>query len=656
MLCLAWRPGTSRPGPFHPGNSRRRCSTLLAMMVIASAVVPPRSAHLVAREPADTTRRTSAEPDALRPMGDERDGDAPGPDLEPVEFDGVQPGVSTVAEVHEAWGEPTETSTKAGVPHHVYAREPFARLEAMFHKGKVLSIVVQFEEALPAVAVAEQLRLTVEPVILCDAAGKPTGIAFPERGATFRLAPRSKQLESSVLPPDTRNSHAFRDLLRDHSVREIVLSEIDAGPFVLRAENRLSTSDTRALADLETALKLDGKRGRAHWLRACLLMNSGQRREALAAVDRGLRLEPKRPEYKLTRARILTDSCRFDEAEKEIEQAIALCDQLPQLKALALSRAGELSAAGPSRDFQRCVELAQQAIRLAEPLALDERLAVARAAREALIEAHLAAAHGTAWGRWKNKREAVGLWLAKAQAIAQESIDERGLDPDWGLRVCSRALGASVGAGGKIDPAPWAERALQIGRDRIEATDDPLRRRRLAWELGLALYDALQAFQSRREFDPALEYGRLAVSYLDQGRSGRDEAPGDAYLFGRLYFRIGLIHAEQRNEHSQAVEWYDKAVPLIEQPVPDSALADVGRQGESLAAAAVSYWQTGDRDRALRLTSRSAELMEQAVQQEILSEQALAVVYSNLASMHRALGEKDKAERYALKASKLDRK
>ncbi|HVC99289.1 MAG TPA: hypothetical protein VND64_36830, partial [Pirellulales bacterium] len=483
-----------------------------------------------------------------------------------------------------------------------------------------------------------------------------TGIAFPERGATFRLAPRSKQLESSVLPPDTRNSHAFRDLLRDHRVREIVLSEIDAGPFVLRAENRLSTSDTRALADLGTALKLDGKRGRAHWLRACLLMNSGQRREALAAVDRGLRLEPKRPEYKLTRARILTDSCRFDEAEKEIEQAIALCDQLPQLKALALSRAGELSAAGPSRDFQRCVELAQQAIRLAEPLALDERLAVARAAREALIEAHLAAAHGTAWGRWKNKREAVGLWLAKAQAIAQESIDERALDPDWGLRVCSRALGASVGAGGKIDPAPWAERALQIGRDRIEATDDPLRRRRLAWELGLALYDALQAFQSRREFDPALEYGRLAVSYLDQGRSGRDEAPGDAYLFGRLYFRIGLIHAEQRNEHSQAVEWYDKAVPLIEQPVPDSALADVGRQGESLAAAAVSYWQTGDRDRALRLTSRSAELMEQAVQQEILSEQALAVVYSNLASMHRALGEKDKAERYALKASKLDRK
>ena len=117
-----------------------------------------------------------------------------------------------------------------------------------------------------------------------------------------------------------------------------------------------------------------------------------------------------------------------------------------------------------------------------------------------------------------------------------------------------------------------------------------------------------------------------------------------------------MIHAEHRNEHGEAVEWYEKAVPLIEQPVPESALADVGRQGESLAAAAVSYWQTGDRERAVRLTSRSAELMEQAVEQDILSEKALSVVYSNLASMHRALGEKEKAESYALMASKLERK
>src|SRR5258708_472702 len=182
-------------------------------------------------------------------------------------------------------------------------------------------------------------------------------------------------------------------------------------------------------------------------------------------------------------------------------------------------------------------------MRLEEPLASDLRLDIARAGRQALVESDLAVAHGTAWGGWKNKGAAVELWLAKAQAIAQEAIDERGLDPDWGLRVCGRALGAAVGAGGKIDPSQWAELALQIGPSRIEASDDPLHCRRLSWELGLALYDALQTFQTRREFDPALEYGQLAVSYLDQGRAGRDEAPGDAYLFGRLYFRIGLIYA-----------------------------------------------------------------------------------------------------------------
>jgi hypothetical protein len=45
--------------------------------------------------------------------------------------------------------------------------------------------------------------------------------------------------------------------------------------------------------------------------------------------------------------------------------------------------------------------------------------------------------------------------------------------------------------------------------------------------------------------------------------------------------------------------------------------------------------------------------MEQAVKQGTLDEKALTVPYSNLASMHRQLGRKDKAQQFEEMAAKL---
>jgi tetratricopeptide (TPR) repeat protein len=561
--------------------------------------------------------------------------------LRAVEFDGVRLGAATIAEVREAWGEPKEASQRDGEMRHVYSREPFKRLEVAFRKDKVHSIAITLAEPLPAKAVAEQLGLKTNPATLHDEVGKPVGIVYPERGATLRLTSRDKGRAA-----DSGSPVAY----------QVLLGEINAKAFVLRAEEQCTREEARALVDLEQALALDEKQHRAFWLRARVLVNLGRLAWALDSVDRAIELAPKQPEYLLTRARVLANLCRFDEAASEIERAIALSQARSEVKALALAQSGQLAAAGPHRDFKRSVELAQQAIRTAEPLARNSRFAVRRAAREALIEGHLVAAHGVAWGRWKSKPDAVALWLTKAEALVEESVESLRLDPDWMLRICSTALDASVGASGKIDPAEWAKRAQEVGQTRIDATDDPLHRHRLEWMLGLALYDALQSFQMRREFEPALEYGRLAVSFVESGREGRDEAPGDAYLLGRLYFRIGQIDAEEHGDHERAVEWYEKAIPLIECPVPVSALADVGRQGESLVAAAVSYWECGDRQRAVELTSHGAKLIEQAAEREIVPQTALTIVYSNLAFMHRSMGDLEQAERYASRAAEAVRR
>jgi hypothetical protein len=54
---------------------------------------------------------------------------------------------------------------------------------------------------------------------------------------------------------------------------------------------------------------------------------------------------------------------------------------------------------------------------------------------------------------------------------------------------------------------------------------------------------------------------------------------------------------------------------------------------------AVSYWETGDRQRAYELTTAGAELVEQAVAEGFLAREALEVPKNNYLAMARALGK-----------------
>ena len=62
----------------------------------------------------------------------------------------------------------------------------------------------------------------------------------------------------------------------------------------------------------------------------------------------------------------------------------------------------------------------------------------------------------------------------------------------------------------------------------------------MQWDLGMALYDAVQTYQMRGEHNSALKYGERAIECLEQGSSLNPESMADAYLLGRLYFRLGL--------------------------------------------------------------------------------------------------------------------
>ena len=88
--------------------------------------------------------------------------------------------------------------------------------------------------------------------------------------------------------------------------------------------------------------------------------------------------------------------------------------------------------------------------------------------------------------------------------------------------------------------------------------------------------------------------------------------------------------------------------------MPTTAVADVGRLGESFVSMGISFWEANQREEAIRLTEQGISLVMQGIKNRVIGPEALAVPYSNLAFMHRELGDSKQAESYAQMATRVD--
>jgi hypothetical protein len=82
---------------------------------------------------------------------------------------------------------------------------------------------------------------------------------------------------------------------------------------------------------------------------------------------------------------------------------------------------------------------------------------------------------------------------------------------------------------------------------------------------------------------------------------------------------------------------------------------DSARQGDMFVSMAVSYWEVGRRELALRLTKEGVRLIEQAVDEGLASRKILAVPYGNLATMFTDLGDETLARQYSELATRSQR-
>lgn len=549
--------------------------------------------------------------------------------LEPVFFNGVQLGTSSTADVNEAWGAPLSESRQGALTYHSYAMDPFEKVEVTFFKDKALSLAIHLKQRFSPKILAEQLELNdVEPVLVTNDEGAIVGQSYPERGVAFSFFPKAKTLE----------------------VAQLLLDTPDSQPFVLRAQSRRMRSYTGCLADLQTALEIDPQDARAYALRAQVLADLGQRTEALDAARAACAADSQNPEYLLIEAMILADLDRQEDAVTAVERAIGASGKRPEVKARAVSFLGLLAGTGQRRDFKLSLDYQLQAIEQAEALLDDPRVDVRRMARETLVDAHLISAQGIAWGYWKMKATVVPKWLDRARLASEElrAIDTEA-EERHRLYLSAQALAALAGLDGQVDPQPWIEPLLKTRLDE----GDPLLARAIHFRLGRALSDAAEILHERGENDAALDIGLQAVRHWEIAKQQRQMNVAESFGLGRLYFRIGSIHAIHLKDHAQAVAWFDKVAAALEQPALP-ADADPGRVGQSLVSMAVSYWSRGQQDRAMRLTDRGLELMSQAVDAGTLDPQSLNVPYTNLATMHQHLGHDKRATEYAEMAARVD--
>lgn len=588
-------------------------------------------------KPAARAPKVSVAQNPTRPSGTPATGalatGAPArPTIESSSLKGIEPGASTVADLKREWGEPKESSTTDDGTRLVYELPGFKQIEVFTAGEKVGYMLLQFARSFPADEVAKQLKFDgIEPVTIHDEQGKALGLAYPERGVVL----------------------SFDDAAKSNHVSQILLEGISVESFVLRAEARWRGRPTASLWDCDYALLKSSQNHRAWWLKAQILTAASRYVEAETAVKEALKLAPTHHAYRLTHAVILSRTGQHELAQQMAQEVIAAADVAPQDKARAMCQLGDLASTGPTHDYKHAIEHYTKAIETADALVKHRTAAIRRDAKHVLVDAHLGAAMCVAWGNWNKKETMVPKWLGRAGEVIDDLVQRDQGDPELRFQLARRTLAAQVGMRGKVDATGQIRQIAAQGNPLLAASNDPIYKSRIAWQLALAHFDALQAAHARNQAAPAIQYGQQALAFVDQAAQGRGKTLEEEYLTGQLMFRIGAVYAVLQEKHAEAISWYAKAVPILERPAPPSDLVDPLQQGEAFISMGVSYWATGAKQKAVELTAEGVHLFEKAVEAGLSEPTQLEVPYNNLATMHGELGNKEKSKQYAEMAAKI---
>jgi hypothetical protein len=560
--------------------------------------------------------------------------------FEPVKFQGISVGKTSKHELVTAWGQPTESTTSNEGEVLIYYKSPFKAVETLIGAGDVVSsIKITLAAPLEAKQLAEQLNLDgLDSVTVADDADNAICLAYPERGVLFMFE------ESDAVTPINDDAQAPKAPTK---VAHVALQPIDANAFAYRAESRLHGPYAQNISDLKTAIAIDPEFARAYWLLAKIYIATGQADLAAAAAADACDIEPKNASFQLCHAQARELLGEYDDAVLKV-RAVLDREDLAQIdRGHALHQMAQLASLGDREIASKTVPFENRAIEIADKLATSKDARERRAAKQLLIEAHIGIAEDLARQPVNEKVETLSQWIGRASGLAEDFIEKDKGSVELRLFIAQRALGALASFKPTLDPAPWVAEAEEAAKTLLAQSNDEMWQQRIKWDLGIAYLNALRVEHSRRETEAALKWGQLAIDNLAIGASCRQAVHSSEQMVGQLYFQMGAVYAVHKLDHTKAVQWYEKAAPLVTTKRPASELYAPRREGEMLVSMGVSYWQLNNQTRALDLTQSGVGLIEAAVESGVLSKNTLAVPYGNLSTMYQQMGENTNATKYA---------
>lgn len=590
----------------------------------APAELQPPVTTDIATTDAAAAAPVKAEPSLVAPVAEPPD-HTPTLAIDPASFRGVFPGKTTRDEVEASWGKGEPFARDDGTTGLFWNVEPFERVEVILDGEAVGSILIKLAEPTSVRELATQLEIAdIRTVSVLDEQGISIGEVYPERGVIFSLKPGTQSAQALILEP------------------------LDPESFVLRAERELEVNTAFATADLQYAIEIDPRHLRGLRLLLALRCEQGKWAEALALARRAEAIDPDDIWTRLKHASVLTALEQTAAAREKVEAVRQQPNTSPLVVAQAERMLGRIQLGSAEPDYQKAVEHFSNAIKTSSPLLNARTESAQKAARDVLLDAHLGTALAIAKGTWQQKARVIPKWIVRSETV----IDEATIDEDverhaLELQLCRGALAVAAGSAESFDPLPWVKRLLKVRAELDSTTTDPWRRRQIDWEIGEGLSDALVATQKRGDAADMLENATLTAAYLERGAELRQLTATERKNLGDLLFRIGILYSLQKGDHATAVTWFDKALPLWESNPAFARDGELGQLGESLVSMAITYWQVDRRDDAVAINRKGIDLMVEAVRQQMLNEQSLAVAYGNLATMYAEQGDEEKARSYS---------
>lgn len=555
----------------------------------------------------------------------------PSTTTQPSSFFGATPGYTKRDTLVEKWGMPVDGDTTSNLL--VYELNGFPRVTVRLQDDVVSRIRVQLSKPFVANSLIERLQLSAfDTFTRTNDRGDVTETVVPERGVTLNHElPRTGDLAYD-------SEESVDELAGEYLVHGLVIETIQGEQFLSRAQRRSPRDYDARVADLEAALTCDSQLVVAKYELSKIGYDLGRPQLALELVEEALEVKPASEEFQLQRARCLTTLANYGEAVAAC-QAILESTATPKLvRAGALYQMGLLSSLGSQEIAKQTVPLHNKAIELADELSISDDPAVANAAGELLVNAHLAVANAICSGEWQDKEATVAQWIERASGLAEQQIDNSSANLHLRLQVAVEALAAGSKLSPPIDPKLWVAEAEETAAKLNALNGDKSAAEATNWQLGLAYYFATDIQHRRGKSASALRYGDLAESQLVELADSRGGLPDTDFLLGRLYFQLGAVHAVHRSDHDIACEYYDKAGELLMQPCPVTHLANPGKHGDALVSMGVSYWHVGQKTLAYDYTQNGVEIVSQGIKEGLLENDAAAVAEGNLAAMDRAMG------------------